>query len=316
MRTSPGYLSLLFILDPFPKLDLRFDTSLAIMMECERRGHSVFYADAKDIVLASDSVTIKTSQAKLGRNIPKHVRMKWMDAGAFDYIFIRKDPPVDLEYIYMTYKLEFVPKHVRVINSPKGIRDANEKILGLRFKQWMPRSIVTASTESILDFQKKAGTDLVLKPLNRKGGEGILLLPKNSKQKEKIVRKATLAEKESVIAQKFIPKALTQGDKRVLLWDGKILGTFGRVPKKGEFRANISCGGSFVKTVLTSREKQIVTLIKPTLKQMGLIFVGLDLIDGWITEINVTSPAGIVDLQELYGIQTERPIVDWLERNR
>lgn len=314
MRTSNQKLNFLFIIDPFKKLDLRYDTSLALMIECQKRGHRVLYAEPKDIILTNQTVQVKTCEAKLARNIPTSVRIKWLDASKFDYIFIRKDPPVDLEYLYMTHKLEFVPSNVRIINHPKGIRDTNEKIIGLRFKKWMPASVVTSSLEEILKFQAGVHDDIILKPLNRKGGEGILLLPKRSNQKERIIRKSTRNETESIIAQKFIKKGLTEGDKRILIWDGKMIGAFGRVPKRGEFRANISCGGSFVKTKVTKRDVQIVRAINPLLKKMGLLFVGLDLIDGWITEINVTSPAGIVDIQELYGIHLERLIVDSLEK--
>ena len=314
MRTSNRKLNFLFIIDSFKKLDLRYDTSLALMIECQKRGHRVFYAEPKEIVLTNHTVRIKASETTLARSIPTLVHVEWIDASKFDYIFIRKDPPVDLEYIYMTHKLEYVPNHVRIINRPKGIRDTNEKIVGLRFKKWMPASVVTSSLDGILTFQSSIHSDVILKPLNRKGGEGILLLPKHSNQKEKIIRKSTRNGTESVIAQKFIKKGLTEGDKRILIWDGKMIGAFGRVPKRGEFRANISCGGSFVKTKITKREMQIVRAVNPFLRKMGLLFVGLDLIDGWITEINVTSPAGIVDIQELYGIHLEKLMINSLEQ--
>ena len=251
MRTSKS-LKLLFVMDPFKKLDLHYDTTLSIMKECRERNYEVFYADSEELALTNDQVLVKAHQTNLSKiGNSNRVTSKWHDCAKFDFIFIRKDPPVDLEYIYMTYMLEYVADRVKIINHPKGIRDANEKIFGLGFKKWMPPSVVTRSKESILKFQSEVKSDVILKPLNRKGGDGILLLPLSSKQKETIISAATHSGKESVIAQKFIKKGLTDGDKRILILDGKILGAFGRVPKKGEYRANLSLGGSSKKVSTT-----------------------------------------------------------------
>ena len=304
------------MMDPIEKIDLQYDTSLSLIEECQHRGHRVFYVEPKNLVLTNQTVKALAKLVAVDRK--KGIRVLLQETihlNKADYIFIRKDPPVDLEYIYMTHILESLANQVTIINSPQGIRDANEKIFTFQFKKWVPPSIVTSERKAILSFQKEIASDLILKPLNQKGGEGIYFLSKNAAQKEAIINRATRNGRETLIAQKFLKKGLRDGDKRILIWNGKIIGAFGRVPKRGEFRANLSLGGTSKKVTVTAREKRIVQTLVPTLKRMGLIFVGLDLIDGFITEINVTSPAGIVDIQELYGIHLERGMVDWLERN-
>ncbi len=350
---KPKKLSFLFIMDPFKKIHLAYDTSVSLMVECQKRGHTILYAEPKELALTNTTLwaNVRHVEVDVAKGF-KVLGQNQIKAENVDCIFVRKDPPFDLEYLYMTYLLEAVADKTLVINSPRGIRNANEKLFSFQFEKWVPPSLATTDANAILAFQKSLGTDLVLKPLNRKAGEGVMRLKKvsrisylppncvarpvhkglcravgrtspcfvagvsrkNSAGKiPKQLRLATKNGEETILAQKFIKKGLTEGDKRILLWDGKVVGVFGRVPKRGEFRANLSLGGTAKKSRLTKREKEIIHALRPTLKQNGLIFVGLDTIDGWITEMNVTSPAGIADINGLYGTRVETGIVDWLE---
>ena len=313
---SSAHLTFLFVMDAASKLDLEFDTSMSLMSEAIMRGHHVFYAEPKHLTLTNgqlnaDCREVVSVSRKRGLNFYGKTRLAVSDC---DAVLIRKDPPVDLEYIYMTHLLEYAPKHVLMINSPHAIRSANEKLFCFQFPKWMPPSLATSSAEHILRFQAAVASDLILKPLNRKGGEGIFLLRRNERAKTAVIRRATYNGTETILAQKFLTAGLREGDKRILLWDGEILGAFGRVPKKGEFRANMALGGRSKKVPVTRREVNIVRALKPRLKREGLVFVGLDFVGGYLTEINVTSPAGITDINHLYGTRLEERVLDWFEK--
>ncbi len=307
-------LTILFVMDAVEKIDCPNDTSTHILIELQTRGHRVFCAEPKDLELAGGrviahaktvSVTVKNGYRVLGR---VKISLDRMDA-----IFIRKDPPVDLEYFYMTYLLERVPARVLMINSPKGIRDSNEKLYSFQFKKWMPPSLAASNPDSILSFQNKLKSDVILKPLNDKGGHGISLLKLKDKKRVQMAKRATKNASQTILAQQFLQKGLTEGDKRILLWNGEIIGVFGRMPARGEFRANLSLGGKCKKASVTRREKEMISEMKRDFQRKGLIFVGLDTIAGFVTEINVTSPAGITDINYLYKTKLECDVVDRFE---
>lgn len=302
-------------MDPPEKLLVRYDTTITLMLETQRRGHAVFFAEPKNLFLTTDDLFVRAKQVAVDRRQGFTVKLeRLMPVADADCVWVRKDPTVNLEYFYMTYLLERAEDRVLCINSPRAIRNANEKLLPFHFTSWMPPSIVSPDSETILSFQRKINSDLILKPLNRKAGEGILLLPRKSSEKHAILSHATSHGRKTIIAQKFLRKGLTEGDKRLLLLDGDVIGAFGRVPRKKEYRANLSRGGTSVKTMVTTRETAIVRDLKPFLRQKGLFFVGLDVVDGFVTEINVTSPAGIWDINELYGRTIERTVIDWTEK--
>ena len=276
-----------FILDPLERLDLPWDTSLSLVRELNRLGHRTVLFVAASLVSRKNEVHGTRSHKK------------W-NLADFDAVFIRKDPPFDSAYLALTYLLEPVAKKTWVINHPRGIRNANEKLFGLRFPKWSPPSIVTSSIEEILSFQKKTGSDLVIKPLYEKGGKGVFLL-KPTKGARHLLKKATGNELEMVIAQKFLPLPAGRGDKRILLWKDKILGAFERIPPPGDFRSNLSLGGKFVACSVSDREKKLTREVARELIREGLFWVGLDVRRGWLIEVNVTSPAGLVELDRLYG---------------
>lgn len=303
-------------MDAFYNIHLEFDTTLSIIMEASRRGHSVFHAEPKDLFLLNRGLFANASEIAADRtNGFRVLKTISLPASAFNAILVRKDPPFDLEYLNMTYLLDFAKGKALIINDPEGIRSANEKLFSFRFHKFMPESLATNQTDSILQFQKKIRKDLILKPLNRKAGEGILLLGQKERNKASVIRHATKNDSETILAQEFIQSGLTEGDKRILIWDGVILGAFQRIPKRGEFRSNLSLGGTMKKTTVTAKERRIISALKPILKQNGLIFVGLDLVGEKITEINVTSPAGIPEINELNGQFVETKILDWIEKH-
>lgn len=286
-------------MDPLEKLDLPWDTSLCLLRELTRRGHECIHFTLSD--LASESGKV------FGRGL---------DLSKFDTVFIRKDPPFDAGYLALTYLLEPVAKKTQVINHPRGIRNANEKMAALAFRRWSPPTVVAADPEEILAFQRRIRADLVVKPLYEKGGKGIFLVRRRGGFKTRPynqLQRTTRKGKIPVLAQKFIPVPKGSGDKRILLWKGKLLGAFARIPKPGEFRSNLSLGARFARCSISSSEKGMIQALKPFLLKEGLLFVGLDTRGDKLIEVNVTSPAGLVELDQLYGGATAQ-VADDLER--
>ena len=282
-----------FVMDPLETLDLRWDTSLCLLRELKRLGHST-------------SLFLPSSLASNGTKIHGEAHGKKWNLADFDAVFIRKDPPFDGAYLALTYLLEPLAKKTQVINHPRGIRNANEKLFGLRFVRWSPPSLVTSRAEEIFSFQTKLRSEVVVKPLYEKGGKGVFRLRRSERGASRLLRQATRGEKEMVVAQKFIPVPPGTGDKRILLWKEKVLGVFERIPRPGEFRSNLSLGGSFRSCLLTKREKKLVQELVPELLKEGLYWTGIDVRQGWLLEVNVTSPAGLVELDQLYGGATAR----------
>jgi glutathione synthase len=228
-------------------------------------------------------------------------------------VFIRKDPPFDTPYLYTTLLLERVRGRTVVINDPRGLREANEKLYALNFAKYMPRTIVTSSEEQIFAFVKEVGGRGVIKPLDLAGGSGVMMLVPDDKNARGIVQLLTEDGTRLAMVQEFLPE-VTQGDKRVLLLDGEVLGAINRIPRSDDFRSNIHVGGSVEPYELTKAELAMVADIAPRLKQDGLIFVGLDVIGGKLTEVNVTSPTGIQQLSQHQGRDIAAEVIKWVER--
>lgn len=315
-------------MDPLESLDLAWDTSLCLLRELQRRGHETYLFTPSDLSSISNRVKGRGYLIRsLGSRRYHQGLKKNFDLASFDAVFIRKDPPFDSGYLALTYLLEPLAKQTRVINHPRGIRNANEKLFGLAFKRWSPPTLVTADPSEILAFQKKIRSGLVIKPLYEKGGKGVFRLSPHPNplpsRGEGRVRGTTVGELRRlrkfiqngipVVAQKFISVAPGSGDKRILIWRGKILGGFLRIPRAGEFRSNLSLGGRFVPCTITESERRLVSDLGPVLAKEGLSFVGIDVRGGKLIEVNVTSPAGLVELDQLYGSQATAKVVDDLE---
>ena len=294
-----------FVMDPLESLDLPWDTSLCLLRELNARGHQNFLFVLSSLSLEAGQVFGQGNLVKpLGNHHYDLKSISKTKLASFDAVFIRKDPPFDSNYLSLTYLLEPLVKKTLVINDPRGIRNANEKLSVLSFPKWSPPSLVSSNPDEILAFQKKIKSDLVIKPLYEKGGKGVFRLKKGQNN----LLKKSVAKDNWVIAQKFIPS--NDGDKRILIWRGKILGAFSRIPPKGDFRSNLSLGGKFVKCRITQREKNLVRSIAPFLLKEGLLFVGIDVRGGYLIEMNVTSPAGLVELDQLYGQKATRQLAD------
>lgn len=294
---------ILFILDPLEKLDPELDSSLGLLREMAARGYETWTADVPDIYTEDTSVwghvrlltprpgfryqTIDSAQIKLDR---------------FNLILIRKEPPFDAAYLSLTYMLELISHKVPVSNHPAGIRNTNEKMGILHFKKWLPRTLVSSSPPDILDFQKKLNRDLVVKPLELKGGRGIFRLKVGASRNKshQLLIKATSRGLRPVMAQEFLSSGKLPGDKRILVLDGKILTAYEKHFKKGEFRSNLSLGGTLHPAGVSMREEKMVREMRPYLQSQGLDFVGIDVMLAKLIEINVTCPAGVMEAQVLY----------------
>ena len=293
----------LFVMDPLDHLDPRWDTSLCLLEEFARRCHRSWTADTLDIryekkrVLANARQISPSSSQTYRLSEPASYPLT-----RFDLILIRKEPPFDLNYLYLTYLLELVSGKVPVVNHPRGIRNANEKLAALHFPGWNPETLVTSSVDQVLAFQDRLKEDMVLKPLNQKGGKDILLVKYQNKGgiAKKMLLQATKNNREFILAQRFIQHKRVRGDKRILILNGEILTAFEKRPPQGDFRSNLSLGGTAHPTKLTSKEKKLAQEMKPYLLQEGLLLVGLDVMAERLIEINVTCASGIVDAKALY----------------
>lgn len=282
----------LIIIDPIKKLNQEWDNSLFIGGELISRGHQVWLADVPDLWAENNKVMVSAKKLVFKPKNKLHYKFsagasKTWNASKFNLILIRKEPPVNEAYLYMTYLLELVAGKVRIMNHPRGIRNANEKLWTLNFSNWIPKTVVTAAPDNILSFQKSGAT--VVKPLNDKGGRDVFILkPGNTAR----MKQMTHNGHRFIMAQKKLSHA-GAGEKRIILMNGKFLCAYLKKPKKGEFRGNLDLGAKFLPTQLTAKEKKLIKEISPCLKKEGLDFVGLDVLQEKLLEVNVTCPAGV-----------------------
>ena len=291
-------MKLLFILDPLTSLKSYKDTSLATMREAAARGHSLYMCEQKDAFLRNEIVKINVAEFSFSEGA------SWYSLGKsqevlprdFDAILMRKDPPFDNEYLYSTYLLELAANQgARVINNPASVRSWNEKLSVAKFPQFAPEFLVTSNNDLICEFLA-THKDIVVKPLNGMGGSGIFRMTESDPNISVILETATQLGTQTIMAQRYLP-AILQGDKRIIVINGEPLPyTLARIPKAGETRGNLAAGGTGVAQKLTARDLEIATTLGKTLKQEGLFLVGLDVIGEHLTEINVTSPTGMVEI--------------------
>jgi glutathione synthase len=303
-----------FLMDPMEKILLDVDTSISIMMEAQKRGHQVFYVKPDELVYERKTLFAEARQVATSRTSGfRIVSQKRLDLRSLDVIFNRKEPPFDLSYLYLTQLLELIERDVFIINSPRGVRKANEKLYILEFPKWIPPTFVSDEPIEIETFFKKLKSDVIVKPLDERGGKGIRLIRRGAKNALEILNEATQCGAKWVMAQQFLKAGLTQGDRRILLLNGEVIGQFAKIPKPGEFRANLSLGARYVRAELTAKEHRLIQAIRSKLAKDGLYFVGVDVIDGKLLEINVTSPAGLPEISELEGARPEARVMDFLE---
>jgi len=286
-------------MDPIKKLNYETDSTISLIKNGLKIGIDVWITEPKELTLFNGRTFFNARQI-IGQDL-KIKKSKEVLLENFDFFFIRQDPPFDMNYITNCYLLE-IHKESRkkpyFVNDPTGIKNFTEKIFPMYFKELMPRTMVTSSRKSFDGMLNRYGK-LVLKSLYNKGGEGVHKISKDDKNAHKVFQEIVVKYKTPIVVQQFLNK-VSKGDKRVIIIDGTPVGVVNRVPKPGEFKANLHLGAKAERTTLTKREKQICSKLKPILKKNNLFFVGIDLINEKLTEINVTSPTGITQIDQLY----------------
>jgi glutathione synthase len=307
-----------FVMDTLDRVNPRKDTSFAFIRAAQARGHESYHCLPRDLYVAGGEVFAWAHPIRILDQNP-YIELGYEDGrlsvpiAASDAVFIRKDPPFDQAYLYATLLLEHARGKTLIVNDPRGLRDANEKLYAMNFPEWTPRTIVTADRDQIHAFVADVGGLAVIKPLDAAGGMGVIQLRKDDKNVRGIVDLLTNEGERLAMVQAFLP-AVTVGDKRVLLIDGEPLGAILRVPRTDDIRSNIHAGGSVVATELTPREQALVRAIAPRLRKDGLYFVGLDVIGEHLTEVNVTSPTGIQELSRFVGQDKADDVIGWAEK--
>ena len=289
-----------FQMDPLDNIDPRLDTSFRLAEEAELRGYSVFHYLPNNLTFCKTRIIANGHYVKLNRKQNPSftiLKNKTIDIGHdLDVLWLRQDPPFNMDYLSSTYLLDFVGDETLIVNNPFWVRNFPEKLLVLNYPQLMPATIITSRIEVIQEFREKYG-DIILKPLYGNGGAGVFKINYNDKNFVALFELFQMNSTEPLIAQEFLPEVIN-GDKRIILLDGEILGAINRIPQKGEIRSNMHVGGKAVATELSIDEIKICEQIGSTLKEHGQIFVGIDVIGGKLTEINVTSPTGLQELEK------------------
>lgn len=303
-------------MDSIETINFKKDSSLAMLLEAQSRGWQLFYMEQPDLYLAHDVARAKMKPLKVFNNSDK-----WFQLGesedlaldTLDAILMRKDPPFDMNYIYSTYVLEKAEeKGTIIINKAQSLRDANEKLFTNNFAECMPPTLVSSQAEHIKAFYQEH-KDIILKPLDGMGGASVFRIKEGDANLSVIIETLTNHGTTLTMAQRFIPE-ITQGDKRILLINGEpVPYALARIPAKGETRANLAAGGEGVGVELTKRDRWICEHVAPLLKAKGLIFVGIDVIGDYLTEVNVTSPTCIRELDKQYNMNISALLMDWIE---
>jgi len=304
----------LFVMDPAETMSPDKDTTFAFLRGARALGHTSWHCLPQHVSLRGADGYASARPIAVSDTAP-HIDLgapERLELAALDAVFIRKDPPFDAAYLYLTQQLDRVKDRVLVVNDPRGVRDANEKLFAFNFQEYTPRSLVSASPKELLDFVAEVGGTAVLKPLDGAGGSGVVTLTVGDRNARSLVDVWTSEGKRLAIAQEYQP-AVRVGDKRVLVLDGRALGAILRVPREDDVRANIHAGGRVQPTELTAAETAIVAAVGPRLVEHGLFFVGLDFIGEKLIEVNVTSPTGIQELARFLGRPVEQDVMRWVE---
>lgn len=305
-----------YVMDPMDRVLPDKDTTFAFQRAAQGRGHQALHCEPRDLFVRGGDVHARVRHVTVS-NGPPHVTFgasEEVRLADVEAVFIRKDPPFDAMYLYATLILERARSRTVIVNDPKGLREGNEKLYALHFPRWMPKTLVSSDKAQIFDFLRSVGGKAVIKPLDLAGGAGVMMLSPDDKNAKSIVELVTMEGTRYAMVQEFVP-AVAMGDKRILLLDGEVLGAINRVPRSDDFRSNIHVGGSVEPCEATREERALVADIAPRLRQDGLVFVGLDVIGGRLTEVNVTSPTGIQQLSRHEGRDRAVDVIQWVERS-
>ena len=309
-------LRIAFQMDPLEGLNIQGDSTFALMLAAQSRGHSCFHYRAPDLTWEGGRLSAMAWPVTVRREPGNHFELgelRIIDLGRdVDVVWMRQDPPFDLSYITATHLLERIQGETLVANDPASVRNAPEKLFVLDYARFMPPTMITRSLGATRDFLKQHG-EVVIKPLHGNGGKAIFKIGSDGANLSSLMEMFNGAYVEPHMVQAFLP-SVAAGDKRIVLVDGEVAGAVNRIPGEGEIRSNLAVGGTAAKTELTPRELEICAAMGPELKKRGLIFVGIDVIGGeWLTEINVTSPTGIVAIDRFNGTDTAGMIWDAVE---
>lgn len=304
-------------MDPIGSVNINADSTFRIGLEAQARGHRLFFYTPDKLAFVEGRVIARGHWIELRREEGNHVSYleeAEVNLADFDVVWLRQDPPFDMGYITTTHLLDMIRDTTLVVNDPFWVRNFPEKLLVLRFADLTPPTAIARDLQMIKDFKARHG-DIILKPLYGNGGAGVFRLDENDRNLSSLHELFTAISREPMIVQKFLP-AVAKGDKRVILVDGEPVGAINRVPQAGETRSNMHVGGRPEKVSLTERDLEICRRIGPTLRDHGQIFVGIDVIGDWLTEINVTSPTGIQELERFDGTNTAERIWQVIEAKR
>ncbi len=308
----------LFIIDPIDRLQPEADSSIALMREAVSRGHSVDTCLVDSLGLrGSDpfvhaTETLTPTDAAPGPAWYQLGESRLQQVEAYDAVWMRKDPPFDTNYLFATYLLSMATRPV-MVNDPRALRDANEKLAILEFPDLCPTTLVSRDMRELMAFRAELGGEMVVKPLDGAGGEGIFHITPEDRNAKAILEVGTEHGRRYLMAQRYV-KEVRNGDKRIIMIDGEPAGAVLRVPAADDARANFHAGGKAAQTTLTDREIEICARVGPGLRSSGVIFAGIDVLGDWLTEINITSPTGIREIKRLDGVSLEKPLMDAVEK--
>ncbi len=304
-------------MDPIARININGDSTFALLLEAQRRGHALSYYTPDKLSLLGNELVAPVQRLTVRDEPGNHFTLgepKRQPLAAFDVVLLRQDPPFDLAYITSTHFLEQLQPKTLVVNDPAGVRDAPEKLFVMNFPQLMPPTLISRNMDEINAFRDTHGA-VVMKPLHGFGGAAVFRIMPQDMNFGSLFDMFSITFKEPWVIQRFLPE-VRRGDKRIILVDGEFAGAVNRVPAADDLRSNMVRGGAATATELTDREREICNVIGPALKERGLLFVGIDVIDGYLTEINVTSPTGIRAVAKFGGPDIAAKIWDVIERKR
>jgi glutathione synthase len=304
-------------MDPIERINIRGDSTFALLLEAQRRGHALAYYTPDRLALTGGELFAAVHDLAVRDEVGDHFTLgeaRRTELLEFDVVLLRQDPPFDLAYVTTTHLLERIVPRTLVVNDPAQVRNAPEKLFVMEFPDLMPPTLITRDLAEIKAFRARHG-DIVMKPLYGRGGEAVFRLAPEDLNFGSLYDLFAVTFREAWVVQKFLP-AVREGDKRIILVDGEFGGAVNRVPAADDLRSNLVRGGAAVATDLTAREREICARIGPSLRERGLLFVGIDVIDGFLTEINVTSPTGVRAIKALGGPDVAAMVWDRIEAKR
>jgi len=301
-------------MDPIEGVNIDADSTFVLALEAQARGHALYHFLPRELSLRHGRLYARARKLEVRRVKGDHFTLgpaQSLDLATLDIVLMRQDPPFDMAYITATHLLEHIHPQTLVVNDPAHVRNAPEKLFVTHFPELMPPTLITSDRAEVMAFRAEH-KDIIVKPLFGNGGAGVFHIGPGDENLNALLELFTQLYREPIIVQRYVP-SVRAGDKRIILIDGQAVGAVNRVPAAGEARSNLHVGGQATKSQLSARDKEICAAIGPALRQRGLVFVGIDVIGDFLTEINVTSPTGIQEINRLDGVTLEKPLMDAIE---